>query len=150
MQILKYITTSFLVLFFLSGCCAYKIIPGGDFHCAQIEFDTLVKEKNYKEAFSQINPEGIENSQYSYKIQYDILNVLVNGRSVKKEDLVTYKAFLKFPDSYSWSMLSAKVLVNYLETGNIDNDAIKELTRFLQNYNKDKLFWADAIKDIKK
>ncbi|MCP3671659.1 MAG: hypothetical protein GY814_14765 [Gammaproteobacteria bacterium] len=111
-----------------------------------MEFESLVEEGRYQEAFNQLDPKGLEDASYRYQAQYDILNVLIHGRKVKKEGLFTYQAFLKYPDSISWTILGCKVLVNYLDTGTVDTETLETMKK----YNPDKLLWLKPLQDLNK
>jgi len=134
----------------LTGCCPYQLFPGGQHHCSNLDLEDLVKAGRYQEAFKQLDPKGLEDASYDYKVTYDILNVLVNGRSIRKEELYIYPTYQKYPESYAWTMLSAKVLLIYLETGKVDTKAIQDLEDFLKKYYPNRLFWIKALKDLDK
>lgn len=148
MKLVKFISILLISVFF-SACCAYKIFPAGEYHCAQINFQNLVEDRKYEEAFKQLSPEGLESYTYGHKVSYDILNVLVNGRKIKKEELFIYKTFTKYPHSAAWTMLSAKILIIYLDTGKIDQETIELFEKYVPKNSKNNYFWINALKDLK-
>ncbi len=95
-----------------------------------------------------LNPNRLEAAAYDLKISYDILNVLVNGNKVRKEDLFTYEAYKKHPHSIAWTMLSAKILIIYMDTGKLDQKTIKTFEKYVPKHSNHNYFWLKALKDL--
>ena len=137
-----------IIPIFLSACCAYTIFPGGGYLCAKTDFQYLVKERQYKKAFETLTSQGLENAPYDNQIAYDILNVLVNGKKVRKEDLFTYETYKNYPNSKAWTMLSAKILIIYLDTEQLDKETIDLFEKYVPQHSKHNYFWLNALKDL--
>ena len=145
---LRKILIILIIPIFFSGCCAFSVFPGGTYYCAQADFKDLVKDGRYEEAFKMLNPDNLNSAAYDLQISYDILNVIVNGNKIKKEDLFTYKTYKKYPESIAWTMLSAKILIIYLDTGELDEQTIKDFERWVPKYSKHNYFWLKVLKDL--
>ena len=145
---LKKLLIILIIPVFFSGCCAYSIFPGGTYYCSQVDFKDLVKDARYKEAFNMLSPEGLNSASYDLKVSYDILNVLLNEEKIKKEDLFIYETFKKYPNSIAWTMLSAKILIIYLDTGKLDNQTIEDFEKYVPKHSKHNYFWLKALKDL--
>jgi hypothetical protein len=139
-----------LIPLFFSGCCTLSVFPGGTYYCFEMNFKDSIKKGNYKEAFELLNTDGLELSTYDLQVSYDILNVLVNGRNIKKEDLYTYKTYKKYPNSIAWTMLSTKILIIYLDTGKLDKNAIETFEKYVPKHSKHNYFWLKALKNLRK
>ncbi|WP_428738595.1 hypothetical protein [Sulfurimonas sp.] len=138
----------FLSTFLLSGCCLYSVFPSGDYHCSQVDFEDLVKSRHYQEAFDQLEKDSLIDSTYTNKVQYDILNVFLHGRTIKKNELLIYSSYLEYPNSNNWTMLSAKALIVYLDTGHINPKILQDLQTDFTYFSQDKAYWFDVIKHL--
>ena len=148
MQIYKLLLILIIPIFF-SACCAYSAFPGGSYQCAKEDFKGLVQDGRYEEAFKMIDPKGLKSSTYDSQISYDILNVLVNGKKVKKEDLYIYETYKKYPNSIAWTMLSAKILIIYMDTGKLDQETIAIFEKYVPKHSKHNYYWLKALNDLK-
>ena len=144
----KKIIIAILIPLYFSGCCALSIFPRGTYYCAQANFEDLVKDGRYRDAFKMLSSDGLESSAYDLQISYDILNVLVNGKKIRKEDLFIYKTYKKYPESIAWTMLSAKILIIYLDTGKIDEKTVNDFKIWVPKYSKHNYFWLKALQDL--
>jgi len=147
MKLSKLIVIIIIPIFF-SGCCAYKVFPGGKHYCNEIKFKDFVKDGEYIEAHRMFIPYGLELATYDYQISYDILNVLVYGKKIAKKDLLIYDTYKKYPDSIAWTMLAAKILVIYIDTGKIDKETVELFEKYVPKHSKHNYFWLKALKDL--
>ena len=147
MQIHKLVLILIIPIFF-SACCAYTIFPGGEYNCAKTDFQHLVKDRQYKKAFAMLNPKGLADATYDEQIAYDILNVLVNKEKVNKEDLFIYETYKTYPNSRAWTILSAKILIIYLDTGKLNKETIDIFEKYVPKHSKHNYFWLKALKDL--
>ncbi len=110
-----------------------------------------MKDGKYEKAFSQLNKESIVFNNFGQSmLTYDILNVLVNKRSVKKEELLFSERYNLYPNSYAWTIRSFVALTEYLETGNLTSETVDILEWCRTDMStrsewEDQIFWIDAI-----
>jgi hypothetical protein len=111
----------------------------------------MVKSGEYSEAFSQLNKDEIVRVNFgSSMLKYDVLNVLVNKRSVKKEKLLFLERYKKYSESLAWTVKSFIALLEYLDTGNLSPTTVDWLEWCRTDMKKrsewkDQIFWIDAI-----
>ena len=104
-------------------------LPTSNVFFYDVNLKTLIKNKSYEKALLSINPESLNDPRNAkYKIVYDLLNVKVKKRSVKK--LFCFDSFQKDPDDYQYSNLLCDTLVDYLREGKVGNDHIKLIEEY--------------------
>jgi len=115
-------------------------------HIMLEEIIKKIKNKEYLDAYSDFNRNGLKGADIGLKITYDILNVLVHKKKVKH--LLCTPLFERFPNSYSYSMKICKILMMYMSTNKISQELISDLEKYFQEGHKDKIYLLSAVKDI--
>lgn len=86
-----------------------------------ININQALKNKNYEKVFLSLNPKQLERAgKDAFKILYDLLNVKIRKKSVKK--LYCYEDWKTYPEDYQYSNLLCELLDNYLKNGKISRD----------------------------
>lgn len=113
-----------------------------------VNLKLLLKNKSYERALLSMNPDGLASpDNKKYRIVYDLLNVKVKKRSVKK--LYCYDEYQKNPDDYQYSNLICSLLVDYLQDGKIGNDHIKVVEEYFFMHDLKERFLLQVAKDLK-
>lgn len=108
----------------------------------------MLKKKEYLKAFSSLNPEALKESKSSFDITvYDILNVLINKKTVK--NLYCDEDYKKYPDSYAYSVLICGLLNDYLEKGSFNQKRMEKTEKYFNEEASDKNYLLAMIKDVK-
>jgi hypothetical protein len=113
-----------------------------------VNLKSLITSKNYEKAILSLNPESLSFSEnYHYRIVYDLLNVKIKKRSVKK--LYCYEDYQKNPDDYQYSNLLCDLLVDYLHDGKLGNDHIKVVEEYFLKHDMSETYLIQIAKDLK-
>ncbi|TAA48560.1 hypothetical protein [Corallincola spongiicola] len=132
----------------LTGCCLISAFPGGAGACARDDWQDLVEDGHYEEAFSQLDRGAIAHTNlYSNMLAYDILNVVVHRDAVTQDELLCSPVLAKYPNSFSWTMQSCKLLQSYLANGTLDQEILPVLER---SFSRDDQYdwWLPVLKSL--
>jgi tetratricopeptide (TPR) repeat protein len=114
-----------------------------------IEMRTLIKEKKFSEALLQMNPDGIMFSTIVQKTTYDLLNILVNKKSVKK--LLCEDTYKNYPKAFSYSMKICASLIKYRDgkwIGATRSADLHDLKVYFSKRNQDMSYLYDALNEL--
>jgi len=118
------------------------------YQLAKSDLKKIIIKKNYIKAFSMLNRDAIAKSKnLSMSITYDLLNVLVYKN--KKTKLVCKKPFLKYPNSYTYSMLICGILIDYLKNNKISSTKMSELNNYFNKRFENKRYLYNALLNLK-
>ena len=106
---------------------------------SQKKMKKLVNDKKFAEAL-QILPERLGQANINLQIQSDILKTIVFGRTQK---LYCTKKLKKYPNSFAYTMQICK----YLKDSQLV--AISDIEARIKKESPKRLFWIDALKEIK-
>jgi hypothetical protein len=108
----------------------------------------LLNNKLYEKAILSLNPDQLNDPQNSqYRIIYDLLNVKIKKRAVKK--LYCFDEYQKNPDDYQYSNLLCDLLVDYLRDGILGNDHIKVVEEYFLKQDLKEIYLLQIAKEIK-
>ncbi|MDO9182338.1 MAG: hypothetical protein Q7U04_08005, partial [Bacteriovorax sp.] len=94
----------------------------------------LLTNKKYEKAILCLNPDKlIEPSNEQYRIIYDLLNVKIRKRAVKK--LFCFEDNQKNPDAYQYSNLLCDLLIDYLRDGKLGSDHYKVVEEYFLKHD---------------
>lgn len=114
----------------------------------EVNLKALFKNKSYERALLSMDPDKLEEPGNSrYKIVYDMLNVKVKKRSVKK--LYCYDDFQKDPEDYKYSNLLCDMLNDYLRVGKVENYHIKIIEEYFFKHDLKERYLLQLAKEIK-
>ncbi len=114
----------------------------------EVNLKTLLKNKTYERALLSMDPEKLNDPEnIKYKIVYDMLNVKIKKRSVKK--LYCFDDFQKNPEDYQYSNLLCDLLVDYIRDGKIGNDHIKIVEEYFFKHDLKERYLLQLAKEIK-
>jgi len=109
---------------------------------------SLLKNKQYDRAILSINPENLASlGNKHYRVIYDLLNVKIKKRTVKK--LYCLDDYQKSPDDYQYTNLLCDFLEDYLRNGKFENDHIKILEEYFFKHDLKERYLLQFAKDIK-
>lgn len=114
-----------------------------------INLKNFIHNKQYEKAILSLNPDKfneIENTQY--RIIYDLLNVKIKKRAIKK--LYCFDEYQKNPEDYQYSNLLCDLLITYLRDGKISNDNIKIVEEYFMKQDLREIYLLELAKDIQK
>lgn len=114
----------------------------------EINLKTLLKNKNYERAILSLNPAKLNAPEGAqYRIIYDLLNVKIKKRAVKK--LYCFDEYQKNPDDYQYSNLLCDLLIDYLRYGKIENERIKNVEDYFFKSDLKERYLLQLAKDLK-
>jgi hypothetical protein len=114
----------------------------------EVNLKTLLKNKSYERALLSMDPDKLnEPGNAKYKIVYDMLNVRIKRRTVKK--LYCFDDFQKNPDDYQYSNLICDLLVDYLREGKVGTDHIKLVEEYFFKHDLKERYLLQFAKDLK-
>lgn len=114
----------------------------------EVNLKTLLKNKSYERALLSMDPEKFnEPGNARYKIVYDMLNVKIKKRAVKK--LYCFDDYQKNPDDYQYSNLLCDLLVDYLREGRVGNDHIRVVEEYFFKHDLKERYLLQFAKDLK-
>ena len=114
----------------------------------EVNLKSLINNKQYERAILSLNPDHLNNSENSqYRIIYDLLNVKIKKRSVKK--LYCFDDYQKNPEDYQYSNLLCDLLIDYLKDGKLGNDHIKVVEEYFLKHDLKEIYLLQVAKDIK-
>ncbi len=114
----------------------------------EVNLKALLKNKSYERALLSMDPDKLNDPENShYRIVYDLLNVRVKRRAVKK--LYCYDDFQKDPEDYKYSNLLCELLVDYLREGKIENSHIKFVEEYFFKHDLKERYLFQVAKEIK-
>lgn len=110
---------------------------------------SLIQNKAYEKAILSINPEKLNEAEFSsYRIIYDLLNVKIKKRLVK--NLYCYQDYQKDPDTYyQYSTLLCDLLLDYLRDGKLGNDHIKVVEEYFFKHDLKERYLLQLAKDLR-
>lgn len=114
----------------------------------EVNLKGLLKNKFYEKAILSLNPEKLnipENA--NYRIIYDLLNVKIKKRSVKK--LYCFDDYQKNPEDYQYSNLLCDLLIDFLRDGKLGNDHIKVVEEYFFKHDLKEIYLLQVAKDLK-
>jgi hypothetical protein len=107
----------------------------------------LVKNKQYSEALSKLNPErmgGTENTNLE-TIIYDLLNVKIN----KAKTLSCNDEYEKYPNAYTYSILVCGLLNDHIKDAKLDPEKLKRAEKYFSEEAQDKAYLLEVLKELK-
>jgi hypothetical protein len=114
----------------------------------EVNLESLLKNKHYDHAILSLNPEKLTApDNASYRIIYDLLNVKIRKRNVKK--LYCFDDYQKNPDDYQYSSLLCDLLIDYLQDGKIESDHIKIVEEYFLKHDLKEIYLLEAAKNLK-
>jgi hypothetical protein len=119
-----------------------------EFNITEEKRRNFIIEKKYREAFQLIDKMGIETLNVGYKIEHDLLNVLVNKKKVKAEKLHCYDKMKKYPKDWSYSILICTSLTEYLNKGRISSKNLHNLERYFTKRATNRKHLLSALKGL--
>lgn len=112
-----------------------------------VEFKKLIQNKLYERALLSMDPDTfLDPTNARYKIIYDMLNVKIRKRAVKK--LYCFSDFQKNPEDYQYSNLLCDLLIDYLKSGKIDNSHIKVVEEYFFKYDLAERYLLQLARDL--
>lgn len=108
---------------------------------------SFIENQRYAEAFSMLDREGISKSDIQAKISYDTLAVAVIGK--KAAPLLCEDTFKKYPGSYSYSMITCDVLLDYLSSGKKDAARVQKLRDFFKAEKSSQKYLLSIVENLK-
>lgn len=123
--------------------------PGSSIFYYEVNLKNLLKNKAYEKAILSLNPEKLnEPANAQYRIVYDLLNVKIKKRAVKK--LYCFDDYQKNPEDYQYSNLLCDLLIDFLRDGKLGNDHIKIVEESFFKDNLKEIYLLQVAKDLKK
>ncbi|MDD4973211.1 MAG: hypothetical protein PHY93_02620 [Bacteriovorax sp.] len=114
----------------------------------EVNLKALLKNKSYERAILSLNPEKLNEPENAhYKIIYDLLNVKIKRRAVKK--LYCFDDYQKDPEDYQYSNLLCDLLIDYLRDGKLGNDHIKVVEEYFFKHDLKEIYLLQVAKDLK-
>lgn len=111
-------------------------------------FENLLKNKKYDQAFAMLDPEKVKHSDNSFHvIAYDMLNVLRNGKKVK--NLYCNQVYEQYPKAYTYDMLLCGLLNDYLKTGTFSGQKMQRTRTYFAEEDRDRSWMLGMIGDMK-
>ena len=110
----------------------------------QIERD--IEQGKFTKAYLGFNPNGLEHTDIGTKTTYDLLNIIVNKKKVKK--LLCRPIYDKYPKAYSYSMKVCKILKKFRKEGKISPKYITNLENYFKSNHQDKKYVLKAVKHL--
>lgn len=101
-----------------------------EFNVSEKKRKNLIEANEFKDAFRLIDKPGIESLNVGYKIEHDLLNVLVHKQGVKADKLHCYSKMKKYPNDWSYPILICTSLTEYLKKGQVSKKNFKKLERY--------------------
>lgn len=118
-----------------------------NFFFYDVKLKTLIENKLYERALLSMNPNHfVDQENARYKIIYDMLNVKIHKKSVRK--LYCLNDFQKNPEDYQYSSLLCDLLINYLKDGKIDSSHIKVLEEYFFKHDLEERYLLQLAKDL--
>ncbi len=122
--------------------------PGTSIFYFEVNISQLVKNKNYEKAILSLNPENfIHPENEKFKILYDLLNVRIRKRSVKK--LYCYESLQRNPEDYQYSNLLCDLLESYLHDGKINSENYKVIEEYFFKHDLKERYLLQLAKELK-
>lgn len=94
-----------------------------------------------------LDREEISKSDIQSKINYDTLAVAVIGK--KAAPLLCEPTFKKYPKSYSYSMMTCDVLLDYLASGSKNAAKLDKLREFFRKEKSSQSYLLSILEDLK-
>lgn len=114
----------------------------------EVNLKSLLKKKSFEKAILSLNPEYLKNSlDPHYQIVYDLLNVIIKKRSVKR--LYCSDEFQKDPDAYQYSNLLCGLLIDYLHDGKLGSAHIKIVEEYFLKHDLKEIYLLQVAKELK-
>ena len=110
------------------------------------EIINKIERGQFREALLDFNPQGLTDVDLPYKVVYDLLNVLVNKRKVKK--IFCRDSYNKYPHSYSYTIKICGILIIFVSTGKIDQKKMHDLEQYFKDTQRDEKYLLTAIKEL--
>ena len=124
------------------------IIKSTSYYFYEVNLKSLINNKLYEKAILSLNPEHLDEVENShYRIIYDLLNVKIKKRSVKK--LYCFDDYQKNPEDYQYSNLLCDLLIDYLKDGKLGNDHINVVEEYFLKHDQKEIYLLQVAKDIK-
>lgn len=120
-----------------------------EFNIAEEKRKNLIEAKKYKEAFDLIDKQGIATLNIGYKIEHDLLNILVNKKKIKAEQLHCFEKFKKYPNDWSYPIILCSSLSEYLKKGRVSARNFKKLERYFKKRATNRKHLLIALKELK-
>ena len=112
------------------------------------DLNVLLKNKLYEKAILSLNPEKLNDPlNAKYRIIYDLLNVKIKKRAVKK--LYCFEEYQKNPEDYQYSNLLCDFLIDYLRDGKLENDHFKVIEEYFLKHDLKEIYLLQVAKDLK-
>ncbi len=119
-----------------------------EFNITEEKRRNFIIEKKYKEAFKLIDNPGINTLNVGYKIEHDLLNVLVNKKMIKAEKLHCFEKMKKYPKDWSYSILICTSLTEYLKKGRVSSKSLHNLERYFKKRATNRKHLLSALKGL--
>jgi len=114
----------------------------------ETDIKTLIKNKLYEKAILCLNPDLLNESKNApYRILYDLINVKIKKRAVKK--LYCFDDYQKNPEEYQYSSLLCDLLIDYLQDGKLKNNHMKEVEEYFLKHDLQEIYLLQIAKDLK-
>ena len=114
----------------------------------EVNLKSLIKTKSYDKALLSLNPESfIDSTNTKYKIIYDLLNVRLKKRAVKK--LYCLDDLQKNPEDYQYSNLLCEALVDFLRDGKIRSEQLKSIEDYFFKHDLKESYLLQLTKELK-
>ena len=108
----------------------------------------LLKNKLYEKAILSLNPDKLyEPKNAAFRILYDLINVKIRKRSVKK--LYCFDDYQKNPEDYQYSSLLCDLLIDYLQDGKLRTNHMKEVEEYFLKHDLHENYLLQIAKDLK-
>jgi hypothetical protein len=113
-----------------------------------VNIKQLLKNKSYEKILLSLNPKKLdEKGNENYKIMYDLLNVKIKKRSVRK--LYCFENLQKNPEDYQYENLICDLLENYLKEGKLTTDRIRLIEEYFVKHDLKEQYLLYLTKELK-
>ena len=127
---------------------AKKSPPTSSVFFYKVNLRALIENKAYEKAILSLNPEKLNaTTNARYRIIYDLLNVKIKRRAVKK--LYCFDDYQKDPEGYQYSNLLCDLLIDYLRDGKLGGDHIKVVEEYFFKHDLKEIYLLQMAKDLK-
>ena len=131
----------------INQALAKTLHPDSSVFFYEVNLRHLVETKSYDKAILSLNPEQLympENAQY--RIVYDLLNVKIKKRGVRK--LYCFDDYQKNPEDYQYSNLLCDLLIDYLRDGKLGADHIKVVEEYFLKHDLKELYLLQVAREL--
>jgi hypothetical protein len=113
-----------------------------------VNIKQLLKSKNYEKILLSLNPKKLnDKGNENFKIMYDLLNVKIKKRSVRK--LYCFENLQKNPEDYQYENLICDLLENYLKEGKLTTDRIHLIEEYFVKHDLKEQYLLYLTKELK-